>query len=586
MLLVVCLLSACNSTPIKSTRISTNQALQVNHGIVAVQVINNAERLGTWHKGWTEIIMFRLDNIDAKKQLARDIADSKSQNKNTKKISDEDLEWEPDFYTLTPHNQGVIDSQIFVGTVPEGEYIISSLYSYYNGGDFTSWISMPVMHSAGKFKVKNSRLTNLGSLVFQPLLNIKQSNFWSTSTNQRAFVTRISKQQKLDKYILDHYPNIQKQVDLSEVLSWENDDLNEFRVNLSKLSRDNAYGDKTIAIEHHGQNIIASKFGLLKWQDNQGAWHKSSIDSNSQLSAAIETKDTIAIGGELGQVFISNSLQGPWQRQTPISPKEAIIWFGKNSTSSYSMTQTMNDYLVYSFQEVGDTWTEIGKFKRKPSSFFVQNGGVFSFISSKGMVTIINDNKKYSYDEGAKRWMEEKTAALVDMKPLQHGVLVGIEVSQWDGVGDQVISMDDGDTWLDVSRQLDIFSDNKTDLSLPIVTMQERVVTLGRMKVLMDKNKQSRSKKITSKLMLISAKTSDISKKSQWKTHGKAKKGCHTALPQLTHDSEIYFLCDRGDVVVTKDYGVSWQQVVKIETEAMQNNYEKMLKALKDQKPN
>ncbi|KZN40879.1 hypothetical protein N482_20930 [Pseudoalteromonas luteoviolacea NCIMB 1942] len=50
--------------------------------------------------------------------------------------------------------------------MPEGEYIISLLYSFYSDGSVSSWINMPVFQSAGVFQVKNAQLTNLGILVF------------------------------------------------------------------------------------------------------------------------------------------------------------------------------------------------------------------------------------------------------------------------------------------------------------------------------------------------------------------------------------------------------------------------------------
>jgi uncharacterized protein YcfL len=97
LLISLLLLSACNST-IQNTRIDKNQTLDVNHGVVGVQVINNSDALAVNHKGWTEVIVVRLDNMEVKKQQAIDKANEKKHDL----IDESKVDWQPDFYSLTP----------------------------------------------------------------------------------------------------------------------------------------------------------------------------------------------------------------------------------------------------------------------------------------------------------------------------------------------------------------------------------------------------------------------------------------------------------------------------------------------------
>ena len=571
-LLLTTALIACSSTQIQSTHISTNKQLEPGKGVLAVQVINNSERLALWHKGWTEVIVFRTDNMEQLEQQAIDKA--KAKHKGSKPFDPKKVDWEPEFYTLTPHDQGVIDSQIFVGTIPQGEYIISSLYAYYNGGDFSSWLSMPVMFSAGKFKVEEKKLTSLGSVVFQPLLNIKEKSFWSNKSSQKAYVTRVEKQQDLKSFILKHYPNLANQLQLEQILDWNSDELDEFRGKLSDLSRSNAYGNNTIALTKLGKNVITSKFGLLKWQDNQGAWHKTNLDTNSQLTAAIEIDNKVVVGGELGQVFISDNLNASWQRYQPISPKEAISWFGKsNDNYYYAMTQSASEFVVYQIKDIKSIWEKLASFKRKSKGIWVQNGGLFPFINGENQISIINDNKLYTYSDNTKKWTQTKTTSLVDMTQLASGTLVGVEVSQWDGVGDQVVSLDYGQTWLDVNRYLSLWGDFKLDRSLPIVLKDNTVVSIGR-------KKSAQNGKSKTTLKIISTDAKQVSDKKSWTFHHAPKDNCHTMLPNISQQSTVYMLCDQGQIVATDNFGETWQEVVSIDVSTMQQTYVDMIEQL------
>ena len=133
---LVSMLSGCATYDIRSTAIAKNQPLPATHGVVALQVINNAERLAPLHKGWTAVIVVRTDNMDAIKAAA--IAEAKEKAEKKGKTIDEDkVDWDPEIYELTPVYQGTVDSQLFIGSMPPGEYMISTLYSYYNGGDMS-----------------------------------------------------------------------------------------------------------------------------------------------------------------------------------------------------------------------------------------------------------------------------------------------------------------------------------------------------------------------------------------------------------------------------------------------------------------
>lgn len=568
-LVVISLFTGCASTAIKSTAISTNTVLNQDQGVVVVQVINNTERLAPLHKDWSEVIAIRLDNADAKKKAAIEKAKSKS-----KSVNEDKIEWEHDFYSLTPSRKGVVNSQVFVGAMPEGEYIITTLYSFYSDGNMSSWVSMPVYYSAGKFNVEKKRLTNLGSLVFQPLLSIKEKSFWNNRSSQKAYVTRLEEQQPLAQYVLGNFPQLVKQIDVTNPIGWQKDEHDPYRSKLGDIARNNAYGNIAISLTKSAKGALASKFGQLKVLNNDDSWQQFNLPTNGEMLAILEIEDEFFVGSEKGNLF-SNKLSSdkPWKKSTPVSPKEAITWFGKGTSLYYAVTQSDLNYKAYSFLHPSQQWEKIGEFKKTNTTWLVQYGGLFPIITSTGSLRVFNDNKILDFVSDTATWQVSKGSSMLKIAQLDDDTLVGLEVSQWDGIGDQVVSIDNGNTWVTIARSLKMFGDQKTDYSLPAKLGGGQFVSLGRM---------TRKGKGKSTLNIISNGFDGLSKRNTWKYHHRAKENCEILLPQLSHDTKLYFLCDQGQLVSTGDFGKTWITEVDIDLKGMQSEYEVLRTAIKE----
>ena len=565
-LLLVAAITGCATNTINSTSLKEVTSLPETHGVVAVQVINNTSRLAPLHKGWTEVIAVRLDNREAIKQAAIEKAKAKKPH-----INPDDVDWEPDFYSLSLDSQGVVESQLFSGSMPEGKYLIATLYSYYYDGDISSWVSMPVSWPAGTFDVKANSFTNLGSVVFQPLLNVKEKSFWSSSSSQKAYVTRLNELEDLQKFVIDLYPQATKAVDFSNPLTWEEDELDELRNDLSALSRENAFGNKAIPLSQVAAGAIAAKFGQLRVLNNDNSWQQIDLPTNAQISAVIEQDGKIIIGGERGLLYMADTFNGLWIKLSAVSAVEAITWFGKGNDTFYALTSSAKDYFLYTFTTVNEPWTKIGTFKKKnPNDWLVQNGGLFPIVKRNGEIRILNDNKMFDYDFATGQWTNVKASPMVKLSQLTNGTLLGLEVSQWDGIGDQVVSFNNGDSWETIPRRLDIFGDNKADRSLPIMLDNGTVVSVGRVG---EKGKR--------KLKLITQNKDNISNKNSWQARGEVQVNCHSPLPEITHNNRVYFLCDQGQIVSTDDFGINWTTEVEIDISGMQQRYDALLEALK-----
>lgn len=562
-------LTGCGATNIKSASISTTEKLPIDHGVVAVQVINNTDKLTSLNKGWTEVIAVRTDNMEELKQIAIDKFKKRAELRGVS-YDPEELKWKPEAYYLRPNNQGVIDSQLFIGSMPKGTYMISNLHSFFTNGDVSSWVSMPVYKAAGYFEVEAKKFTNLGSIVFQPLLNVKEKSFWDNASSKKAYVTRLNNSQGFKRFITTHYPKLSESIDFNQVLSWTKDPIDEFRDKLASLSRENAYGDRVSYLESFGKGVVAARFGQLKILQENGEWIKSDLPINGQLSAVIELGQSIAVGSERGLVFTLDKSTKEWKELKPVAANEAVVWFGKGCDKHYALTSTSVDYYIYEFKSLFEPWEKIGTFKKKPKvNWIVLNGGLFTWMKDGSSLRVLNDSKLYDYNSDTQTWSSTKSNSMVKLSKLKHGPIVGVEVSQWDGFGDQVYSLDDGDTWQYIKRNLRLFS--KFDGSIPTILTNNTIVTVGNIK------KQGVR---TDDLKIVTAPLEATGKKGEWQVHGQIQDECHTLLPELTNDQTLYFLCDQGEIISTQDLGASWKTEFDIDLKSMQDKYNSMLDAI------
>ena len=563
-------LTGCASN-IQSTQINDKKPLPQGHGVVAVQVISNTDRLAPLHQDWTNIYAVRLDNREALKQAAIEKAKAKAKQYG-KKFDESKVDWDLDVYEMYPASEGVINSQLFVGSMPAGEYLISSLYSHYSDGNVTSWVSMPVGYNAGTFEVGNKQITGLGTIAFQPLLSIKSPTFWNMSSSKKAFVVRLSERQHLERFVIQEYPNIAKALNQTKVLGWKDDILEPIREKIGAMARKNAYGDQVIPLDNAlGHAAIAAKFGQLRVLDKQGTWQQFDLPTNAQLSATVEIKNILYVAGERGQVFFSKDHGQDWHSFNPVSSKEAIMWLGFRGNTGYAVTSSSKSHKVYQYGDIQQAWNKVGEFKRVPgASFWVQNGGMFPFFSQAGQLKIINDTKLHEYHAESGKWKTSKTKAIKKFAQMQDGSLLGIEVSQWDGYGDQVFSLDEGKSWSVVSRSLR-WGDVKSETSLPAVLPNKQFITVGRVKKSKDRS-----------LKILSAPFEQVSKEQlTWQTHGQVKENCATLLASLTLNKTLYFQCDQGQVISTSDLGETWDTAVDIDIAKLQSEYDNLLLAIK-----
>ncbi len=569
-LLSTLFLTACPSPYVNQASLD-NRALRTGEGVVAVQVVSNAERLSQWNEQWTDVVVVRVDNMALKKEEARKAWEARK--KQGKKAAGPDVEL--DVYVLEADMSLPDKSRVFVGAVPEGEYMVTRLFSYFSNGNIVSQLSMPVGPSAGVFPVRSGQFTNLGTLVFQPIANIENDSFWDKlmGRNQvqiKAIVARSADQEDLAGFLSTRFPQIKDSVDLMKANAWRADALDDFRANVSDLLKEAALPTRYQRLGFHPFIAVPSRLGIVRWMDGQEQVTWTRLPTRSQIMTVADWRDGIVAGGERGTVFWSHAIAGPWHAMQPVPVShvvEQIVM--KEDGHGYALVVGPERHLsVYRLAHVSKPWELLHSFVI-PRGIFGVAGGRFLLSRDDG-VELWLDDKRWSYDENSGQWTQKKASGFVSLYRMGPGILTGVESSSWDGVGSTVVSVDDGAHWESISRILNRdMPDSMIEKQPAVVDIEGKAISVGR-----EYRRSPKDKRPLAPLRIIRGpydKGGDF-----WTHHGIVDEDCAKLLSAISSAARLYFQCDDGSVRVTTDLGSTWTTIPLSRLEQIRKVYEGM----------
>ena len=558
-------LTACQTT---TESINEDKALTNGHGLAAVKVINNTDRLSQYHWYWTEVVAFRVDNYPEKLAEAEAKA-RESARLRGRTFNNDMIEVEYDMVSMMPLKDSLTTSITYSGTMPQGDYQIGLLYSSYYGGDVSAWIAMPVKDMGGTFTVKSNTFTDLGTVVFQPLKSTKEPAFWDTPSDNKAFVTPLRNPPSLAGEVQNKLPIMTVNIDMNEPLTWHSDESDEMRFELSDLAQNNPFGKHNFGLGSLVRGGIVGRFGSARVLDNNEQWSLIQAPTINQLISAMEYKQQIWFGNRNGDIFAWDSEADSWESFKLFSGDESIIWLGEHNQQIYAATRDAKTITVYEL----DPSTRQSKVIKtinsdRPSKLFVVRGGIFFAITSSGKLRVFDDEKVHEYTPSTATWQTQETMKLYQLEQLDNGILVGHESSNWSVVGDQIVSLDFGNTWQTIDRRTGSITHIPVEDSLPIAFIDGTVISM------------SRKKGVARKIFITSRRIDNAGKVSRMRFHGEAIPDCQIALPHLSHNKKIYYLCDDGKIVSSTDLGKTWVTEVENNLLDMQYKTERLIRAL------
>lgn len=305
-------------------------------GIVALQVVSNASRLAPRLDRWGGV---QLEDLD-----------------------DDETE-----YYLHKVRRGLVGSDFFLGALPPGQYRLKALVAGTQFGETFYALRAPLPEPLGTFTTGNDKLTDLGTLAFQPLGPLPTEVDVTEDDSEPILlpfsVARVRGEGDFHELVSGLYPRISASIDAGDRLGW------------SQL----AESDKEMAdaIKRHiapgpahrtsqGVPVLPSRLGQIYWFDSSaGTWQRSDTGVNHMIDYVATTPagGLLAVG-ERGVVLESERWDAAWRRLKGPGPTHEIAWAHVHPSGEIFLLTRTFDFIHLLRSRPGSTfWEPIHRFE-------------------------------------------------------------------------------------------------------------------------------------------------------------------------------------------------------------------------------
>lgn len=286
---VTVLASACLATTPTTRDATVGAATEVveDDGMVVVQVAVNGERVVPRFTYWHTIML--------RNTLDPDVPGEK-----------------PKYHYLRPVNSLSAGTRVYAGTLPEGNYRLINFFSIYHDGNYTAWSRAPVPPTVGDFEVGSGQITDLGTLVFQPVVTDER---WGYA------VARSKPQASNVDYLESRFPDVTAQLTQAEILTWNENELDIVNQDLIQAIMPVAHVTAPLVFLDDGRVLRAGRLGQILVRETSGEWRQvdTGLDTTITSLAHVPGEGYYATS-ESGLILHAAALDGDWtiQRLTAI----------------------------------------------------------------------------------------------------------------------------------------------------------------------------------------------------------------------------------------------------------------------------
>lgn len=505
--------SAC-SDPLTETRPDLVDEIPENAGLVAVQVINNTNRIGPYLRNWTEVFVVDLNDPEIR-------------------------------YRLRPSNTGLIDSQVFIGALPPGDYRIFNLHSLIRG-EYTVWMNAPISRDLGRFRVERNILTSLGTIVYQPLGEVEVDR----ATKKLYTVARVNELEDLTEFVRDAFPVQYEQVAVQAILGWEPDPHEQSHDELAQKVRAFAFG-----MEPHrtsdGLNVMTGKLGQIFVRRGEADWLRVDTGYSHQLLAFVAHENGFIASGERGLVLAADHLEGPWSVLPGPGSQEAVYWMtalGNGNFMALALASGDNAVRLYLIDSSFSTWKPVFQFDYKPERTFSGETMVRALHAANDNIILFADQRRVILNEHGDIVDDSGGRSLHSYALQPDGMLVARPYRSHGGAGRIFVSDDKGETW--VTLPYNGAEERRTLPSLPVMEGNDAwLMSIRRI----EDRPSGRVQYAEHPSLRRSNPDGEI---SEWGAY--VDEGCARLLPALSTPDQIFLMCEDGRILLSTDRGQSW----------------------------
>lgn len=333
---------------------------------------------------------------------------------------------------------GFIATGLFLGHLPEGTYRLESMLTY----NRAKAVEVKFKRELGTFKVRDGRVTSLGSIVYYQY-NARQN---------RAIVTRKENIAELRRIIDGLYPSLLPLVAERRLLRW--------RVSRKQTVAAKRLLKKVQAMSTHlhqpadgrGGVFAGGRLGQFKYRGRGGKWKYIDTGYSWELYGATALDNGIWLTGGEGGVLLKSKNRGKsWQEVRRVDARSVITHVGQTS-EGWVYVVSYNGHLVNVWRISNlnsPEWKLVGQFPYEAENGLAAHSQLIRlFNTEKDLVLTLSHDRVHRYRFASRRWERSKSAkAFLDVS-YANGVLYA------DMPGNDVIhsSTDLGKTWRPFAR--------------------------------------------------------------------------------------------------------------------------------------
>lgn len=520
--LLLLVLAGCGPGLIE-TRLDGPEPIPEGRGVVAVQVVSNTRALAPMLSNWTAVSVVDLDDREKR-------------------------------YRLTPRETGLLGSRVFVGALPPGQYAIYNLHSFVDVNNAQYWLNAPTPRSLGSFDVLENRLSNLGSLAYQPLGEIENEKGQKRGL---YVVTRIEEPQELSDFVKEAYPDFASRLTADFELGWRDDMPDMDRERIARRIRDVGFGNRVLRLED-GTVVMAGKLGRVYWRTGDDQWRQSDTGYTNEIGAVSRTREGYAIAGERGLALVAPNLEGPWQQRTGPGTQWAVTWMHTLPGGELiAIAKGPGEDRIFRVSEDFERWQSLRSFKHNTSLYFSGYGQTLAVSTPSGRLAVFANGARLEYDPATDSFTEQASEPLFRLEQQPDGTLVSVSGHWWSGMGTARHSLDQGKTWNRFNRLREHEAGDSVNAGMAVRLDGPRELMVSRKYM---KSAQSQRVRITRERFVRVSAGEAI---QQWGEELDPQ--CADLLPQISSERQLFSLCEDGSVMRSDDLGQTWTKDRKVE---------------------
>ncbi|HTO52562.1 MAG TPA: hypothetical protein VMR50_04175 [Myxococcota bacterium] len=361
-----------------------------------------------------------------------------------------------DSFQLNPVPYAVQGSYVFAALLPQGLYTPDQLLGGRNEGSYVYQVTAPLTTQLGTFRVEPGRVTNLGTLVYQPgtKLDKQGSQFWVALDPTPAPAREL---------LRAHYANLAEAVSGKPELGWASQRAVAERPAILSAARASARALNGAVVTPGNTVYAGGRLGQVFVGPELGSrWLRLDTGSVHELLCVLPLGDgRILAGGEEGLLVYSQDGGKAWRPVALAHPNEMVSYLAAAPDRTlYLVAESETDTVIYTSSDPAAGWHELKRFgplpegslwwgpqswkeKRTPSGATLRAQPYA--LTARALFVLRQPKTIYRYDLQERRWDESDSAPapIFSIETTGDGYLFAIPVGGLKMFG----SPDGGKTW-------------------------------------------------------------------------------------------------------------------------------------------